>query len=307
MSIRNIKKPWDITAKDYSKFWDTTAKDYSKLIVPNRPSLDDCENYGLLIAKVLKNRKRPRIMVMGSTPELRSILLTYTMFNQAQVYCVDINPIMYWAMTDFIIKANLKEKFIKKSWLKTGFRSKFFDLILGDEVICNIPINQHLSLFKEVHRILKPNGFWITRHNFYLRRSSKKEIERTILDLVKKIKKGQYSFQRALNTLHPLVFYYLVSLSPEHKGCLDDELRALKSVYRKSKNKVHKQVIKKLISLTKKNFGERKDYYWYTLSKKQSEAELRKFFIIKKVLYSNDYITAKFSPIYLLKKKIIKK
>ncbi|MDD5625948.1 MAG: class I SAM-dependent methyltransferase [Patescibacteria group bacterium] len=286
--------------KEIIKTWEAVAQDYAKLVVPNRPSFDDCKNYGLLIAQILKNKRQPKIMVMGSTPELRSILLTYTIFQKAQVYCLDINPTMYRAMTNFVIKSELKEKYVQKSWLNTGFKDNFFDLVVGDEVICNLPAKEHSKLFKEIGRILKPSGFWITRHNLYLKKESKEEAKKIILDLVKKIESGEYSFQQAINIFHPRLWYYTVSLSPEHKASIGDALKILKEI---SKKLPQKNILKKLIILIENNFSKFMNYSWSGLSQKESEQELENYFSIKKRVVSKDYITAKFSPIYLLKVK----
>jgi len=41
------------------KIWQQMSRDYCKLVVPNRPSHDDCQNYGLLINQALKTKRNP--------------------------------------------------------------------------------------------------------------------------------------------------------------------------------------------------------------------------------------------------------
>ena len=284
-----------------TQIWQQFSQDYCKMVIPNRPSPEDCQNYSLLINQVLKNKKRVRILVMGSTPELRSLLFTYTCLQKARVYCLDFSENMYRAMTDFIAKTDLKEKFIKGNWLKTGIKDDFFDLVVGDEVICNVPVKGHAKLFQEVKRILKKDGFWITRHNFYLPNEIKPE--QIILKTVKDIVQGKYGFQTAINYLYILLFYNMVQKNKQRRVNMAEETREMEKAYKKLKDGLDKKALKALIKHFKENWRSIFDYYWYVLSKKDSERELKPFFEIKKILYARDYITAKNSPICLLKVK----
>jgi len=285
-----------------AKVWQQFSRDYCRLVIPNRPSHDDCQNYGLLINQALKNKKKPKIMVMGSTPELRSLLFVYTCLYNAQVYCVDFSENMHRAMIDFIGKTPLKEKFIKANWLETGFKDNFFDLVVGDEVICNIPIKDHSKLFQEVKRILKKDCFWVTRHNIYLPNASKPRS--IVLKIVRDIAQGRYGLQTAINYLFILLFYNLVQKDKYHKLNQNLELKEIKKVYQGlSSKKFEKEILKQIIHYWEDNWKAISAYYWHVLSKKNSEEELREFFAIKKILYAHDYITAKNSPIYLLKSK----
>lgn len=282
-----------------TQIWQQVSQDYCKLVIPNRPSPEDCQNYGLLINQVLKNKKKPKILIMGSTPELRSLLFTYTRLQKAHVYCLDFSKNMYRAMTDFITKTDLKEKFIKGNWLKTGIKDNFFDLIVGDEVICNVPAKDHVKLFQEVRRILKKDGSWITRHNFYL--PNKIKPETIILKAVKDIVQGKYSFQTAINYLYILLFYNLAQKNRQHRINMAEVTMEMKKAYKNLKDGLDKRALKALIRHFKENWRFVFDYYWYVLSKKDSEKELREFFVVKRILYARDYITTKNSPVYLLK------
>ena len=286
--------------------WKNISKDYSKLLIPNRPSQDDCHNYGLLINKVLKNKNKPKIMIMGSTPELRRILYTYEFLQKVEVFCLDVNELMYKAMANFIMKANFNERFLKRSWLDTKLKDKTFDLIVGDEVICNIDKKEHNNFFKEVCRILKDNGAWITRHNFYTEQVKKTNVKKILLNLAEKINKGEYCFQQADNILYNNIFYYESSVNQDSNTTIN-HLKIIKREYKQSfENHKLNKIIKKLIGIYENKFVSMcGDYKWHVLSEKESECELSDYFIIKKKVYSMDYPSVKYSPIYLLKKKKI--
>lgn len=284
--------------------WEIISKNYSKLLIPNRPSYDDCQIYGKLTRESLRNKKQPKIMVMGSTPELRRILYTAEFLQKAEVFCVDINQSMYRAMGNFLIKGNFNERFVNRSWLDTKFKEKTFDLVLGDEVICNISPNLHECLFKEISRIIKDDGAWITRHNFYTKDIKTANVSKILAKISEKIGKGEYDFQLAINLLYARIFYY--SGWKNHKNnSMAGHLQLMKSEFNKNLNK-HKyaKIIKELINLYEKSFLRLSgDYKWHVLSEEKSEEELKEYFIVGNKVYANDYLTIKNSPIYLLKKK----
>jgi len=284
-----------------TKIWQKITRDYCKFVIPDRPSLDDTRNYARVINQVLKDKKESKVLVMGSTPEIRRFLFTYTCLFKAHVYCIDFSPDMYKSMTNFINKSELKEKYINASWLKTGFKDNFFDLVVGDEVICNIEIKKHNKLFQEISRILKKNGYWVTRHNVYF--PNKIKPKTIILNIVKDLKEKKYSFQEAIHYLYITLFYTLVQTNKQHRLSQAEQMKEMKKVYKALSNNSNKRVLKELMKHFQENWQPFYNYYWYVLSKKDSEKELREFFTIKKTLIPRDYITAKNSPIYLLKNK----
>ena len=288
------------------KSWNKISKDFCQLLVPNRPSQDDCKNYGLLVAEVLKNKKQPKIMLMGSTSELRRILYTYEYLQNAEVSCVDINPTMYRAMTDFIVKGkHYKEKYYKYSWLKTKFPDRYFDLVMGDEVICQIEPQKHHDLLREVSRVLKNHGTWITRIDHYISETLEKlNVKNILLNLAEKINRGEYDFQKAMNLLFIWMFYCEGSVNYSETSTIG-HLRIIKKGYNQNlKNHKYNKIIKELIDLYEDNFVPMAgDYNWYVLSERESKQELKDFFEIKKKIYSSDHPATRYSPIYLLKKK----
>ncbi|MDD4531518.1 MAG: methyltransferase domain-containing protein [Candidatus Pacebacteria bacterium] len=296
MAAKKKKHAWE---------WQNIAKNYCQLIIPNRPSLGDCENYGILIKKSLKRKKNPKIMVMGSTPELRAILLQYEILNGAETYCVDLNPGMYQAMTDFLARSGkYKEKYVKASWLKTGLPSNYFDLVVGDEVICNLITDMHNDLFEEISRVLKKGGAWITRLDSYLPKNKNDRVDKILIDLAKNINQGKYSLQYAVNILYIKMFYCATANTGNPKNSMSGHYVAAKEEYERTLKK-HKlsKTISALLDLYKESFVKLGgDYCWYLISEKSGEKELENYFRIREKLYADDYATAENSPIYYLEK-----
>lgn len=292
------------------KAWDKIADNYSIIIPPGRPSQDDCRIYGMLIKEALKGRKRPKIMLMGATPELRRVLYTFQLLQKADVLCLDINLHIYKAMGKSIMKfSKPREKFLKRSWLSTNFKSKSLDLVVGDEVICNVRSKKHEDLFKEVSRILKDDGFWITKHDIYTKKTEKKNARKILEEITKKILSGEYDFQYAANALMQQLFFYSGwKAGADHT--LENHYRIMKKEYRlKSKSRNKKDLItKELVDIYKRNIVVMgSGHTWCMLSQKRSEEELKKYFTIKKKILARDYPDPNCSPIYLLKKKLIDK
>lgn len=284
--------------------WEKVAVEYAKILVPNRPSPDDCKNYGILIAKFLKNRKNPKIMVMGATPELRRILYTYEFLQKADVFCVDINPTMYRAMANFLARGrHACEKYVRASWLQTRFPDQYFDLVVGDEVICNVDLKLHKKLFQEINRVLKKDGAWITRHNVYLAKNKKSNAAKTLIELVAKIVSGEYDFQLAMNILS-LEILYFGSATKMLDNTMAHHLKIMRKEYNQNlRNHQCASVIVELLNFFEDNFVPMAgDYQWFILSEKASEQELEKFFTIENKIYSSDHPFVKNGPIYALRK-----
>src|SRR6185369_7366534 len=91
--------------------------------------------------------------------ELRDILFKLGY----QAYSIDINMDMFLAMQGLLKNASSSETIIKSDWLNNPLRDKYFDVVLGDAVLPNIPWKERNHLLKEVRRVLKPNGVYLTR------------------------------------------------------------------------------------------------------------------------------------------------
>ena len=288
--------------------WEKISKDYAKIIVPNRPSPDDCSLYGKLINRSLRNKTVPKILVLGSTPELRRILYTSEFTKNAKVFCIDINSAMYSGMENFIMNSShFNEKFIMGNWLDTKFKTDYFDLVVGDEIICNIPYDLHAILFNEIKRILKYNGNFITRHNFYIDADKRNSVKKILFELAQKIFTGEYDFQYAANLLYVKLFYLSGWKFPDNNSMQNHSKLAGKEFKSFKDHKLNK-IIKELISIYDNNFAKMAgNYKWYLLSEKDSEKELKDHFTINSKVYAGDYFSVKNSPIYSLKKLYGKK
>ncbi|MFA7209238.1 MAG: class I SAM-dependent methyltransferase [Parcubacteria group bacterium] len=131
------------------------AKDWKNYAAPVRPGLE-MAIYEKIIRKVLAGNKKPRILILGSTPEFRDLLLKH----KITPICCDVNSEVYEALR-ILMKRDGKELFIESDWLELD-DARGFDLIMGHNVINMIPINKQSFFVKNIADNLKPGGIFAT-------------------------------------------------------------------------------------------------------------------------------------------------
>lgn len=285
--------------------WEAISKVYNRLTPPDRPSLEVVRNTGKLIAKYFKNRKHPlNILVMGSTTETRRILYNYEFLYGDKITCIDANPDMYRATSELLVReGTTKEKFVSGSWLDTKLSSNSFDFVFGDEVICNIPLDLHDKLFTEISRVMKKDGLWITRHNFWQEKTQRK-VATILTDLAKQIIEDGVAFQEIINILFIEMFYHKSVVSHNSVKKHLEVIKKEVGVGYKNINEKYRDVVKKIVKLYESGLAPvMGDYKWYMLDKKESDKEIIQYFKILDVVIAKDFPTEKNSPIYVLKKK----
>lgn len=289
--FNNHQKKW---AK-FSDLWNNFTK-------PGRPSKDDVKNYNYLVSKSLSaDIKNPSIVVLGSTPEIRDMLFKY---KKAKVFCAEMTKDMYKAMTNLIRNKNRNEKFINVNWvsLSKKIKSDSVDIVIGDYVTGNVGGLEN-KFFEEINKILKTGGCFITRQQLGGSRIRKiKDLFIELKRLARKVEQEKLTIKEASCYFSNNIILSTWHLNKKNKISLQyikDDLRKLEEKIANSNNKIWI----KMFSIYKNSYGTVEDKYWYDLPKKQIEKKMKNYFLIKDILYSNDYEIAKLSPIYCLKKK----
>jgi len=143
---RKIQRPW----QDLVNNWDILAS-------PGRPSVWEIKLYEQWAKPHL--RKGANVLLLGSTPELRDMLAKH----DCKVVVVDNNLSMIEGMVKYVKRKPKNEIWVKTDWLKAPLKEKYFDLVLGDFVLSNLPYTAHDQFLKRIKNWLKPNGSFITR------------------------------------------------------------------------------------------------------------------------------------------------
>jgi len=142
--------PWKLFAARWEKY----------CTPPGSPSKQAMSLYRQFAKKSFVGLKRkPRILVLGSTPEIRDVLTGL----KVEVSIIDINIEMIMAMTELMKKKNPNEIIVKGNWVNMPFDSNYYDAVLGDLVFTNVPRLLQTKFLREVKRVLKPKGYFIHR------------------------------------------------------------------------------------------------------------------------------------------------
>ncbi|MFA7209203.1 MAG: class I SAM-dependent methyltransferase [Parcubacteria group bacterium] len=155
-----------MTVKNYpikndTDWWPKLAIKWKGITDPVRPSEDNLGVYDKLLRTSLKGIKKPRILVLGSTPEMRDLAHRY----DAEVTIVDINIEMMLAMSELMEhKSDIeKEIWVKSGWDNVPLAGNYFDAILGDAVSSNMPWEKSKLWMAHMAELLKKGGVFIER------------------------------------------------------------------------------------------------------------------------------------------------
>jgi SAM-dependent methyltransferase len=145
-----------------SNSWKKFLNNWQKMTSPGRPTFQEINIYKELGQSFLK-KTGTRVLLLGSTPELRDMLSKY---KNISLTIIDINLEMIEVMSQLMKDktASLKETWVKASWLNAPLPSHYFDLIYGDFVLSNVDFKYKNIFLKNIKNWLKPSGCFITRN-----------------------------------------------------------------------------------------------------------------------------------------------
>jgi len=248
--------------------WKIFASTWRKITSPGRPTKGEIEIYRKFLQPVLK-RKSAQILILGATPELRDLLAPY---KNIQVVLVDINLEMILAMIKFMKNKNPNEIWIKADWIKAPLQENYFDAVLGDFVLQNLPANLQSQLLFKIKKILKPHGFFITRHHCYYQ-GYRQSIN---LEELFKIFSGWPANLKTANAFWEIgVFCMSRTRSGEHR--VIDFWNKIKKYYRGNERYYHPNShIKKILEVGHQLLP--LDKKWFNLTEKDFEKFLGKYF-----------------------------
>lgn len=262
--------------------------------VPSRISSQEIQRYREWLNTINKDRKPLRGLVLGATPELRDALsdLGYVL------YSIDINLDMFLAMDELLNNKNPNEVLIKANWLDNPLADNYFDVILGDAVLPNIPWEERLHLLLEVKRLLKPNGVFLTRA---FCAPDKKHFSTTEDILEHFLKKDQLVIQSALEMVLEL---QLLTYDPkDHLGSFAKAKDILNDYHRRKGDKFENKKLQEIHDIVWEfwcnKFVNKVFVYAY---REEEEEEYKKCFKIVDVFEANDHDYSKITPMYFLKK-----
>lgn len=272
------KLPWD---KQLALQW-------GKYDYPVRPGIE-LEIYERAVRHIKKSVINPRVLILGSTPEFRDLLIKY----KITPFCCDINPEVYKALR-LLMKRKDKEIFIESDWRKYRSKEKF-DLVIGHDVFNMLPPRSTNILAQNIAKNLKPRGRFI--HSVLLKTAAKPKINpaqgfvnyRSFPQVIKR----KVSFFTAVYS-HLIVYLCQQNLNYYTQN---DVLMLVEELYKKGL--VTSSEIKKLKDIIKPS-----NIHVYPEAKEEFEQTIKKHFVIKGInFFSSKLLHFQSWPVYELVKK----
>ncbi|MDD4902056.1 MAG: class I SAM-dependent methyltransferase [Patescibacteria group bacterium] len=289
----------DSKFKKHREKWQTMSKLWRLLSSPGRPSREDLKNYDKFLKIALQGKKNAVIVVYGSTPEIRDLLSRYSQKQGAKVSCLEMTKDMFIAMTSMVKKKNNREKFVEGNWIVAAkvIKPGSVDVCIGDYLLGNIGGHES-EFFSQAKKILKSDGYFITRNLTRAEKQASRGPEKELKKQAKRVAQGKLSVRVAAGFFANNLLLNS-SLTNEKATLLiyDQEIRALQDKI-SSLSKTEQKVFRYFC----KSWWMVKEKFWTYLAQKKGERMMKKYFKIRKILYSSDYDFAEHSPFYLLSK-----
>ncbi|MFC1754805.1 hypothetical protein ACFL96_15665, partial [Thermoproteota archaeon] len=144
--------------KKYHEPWKKFAEKYLYVEAPTCPSKFEINLIESKLKKILKNNKRPSVLILGCTFSYRKLLAKYKL----AVDLADLNRIMFKVNSEKVKNMKTKERFFEKNWIAMDLKKKY-DLILGDFVVNNIHAKYKKKFYDNIKKHMKDDGLFITR------------------------------------------------------------------------------------------------------------------------------------------------
>ena len=150
-------------------YWDNQIYFWGNHPVPIRPSTDEISEYRRALFECLRSvttSSPPKILILGSTPEIRDLVAQLAP-REAEIYLADISYRMPGGMlklTHFVDP--LRERWIRCDWLELPFSESFFDVVIGDLLLQQLPPLKEILFLEKMALMLKKEGMFISRFHF---------------------------------------------------------------------------------------------------------------------------------------------
>jgi len=270
----------------YKPYWDKTLDVRTAVGPPARPSKTEVKIFESLLFKIVK-KKQAKVLVLGSTPELRDLALKY----KCEVTSADISLEALIKLRSLMKQNWENEILVRDNWLHMPLKHSHYDIILGDLILENLYLHDWNKFLMKSREILNKNGYFILREPFLPPIS---EMRSKIYSVIEGCRN-----QREHPTALFIAFLYLTYNYSEN-SINARQARHLLKLY--LKNNIRTAGMRRLTKnlLIWQRWGGKK---WFILPQKMLEQKLSKYFIIKGRYFGRDHFFSKYFPIYLLKVK----
>jgi hypothetical protein len=242
---------------------------------PARPSAGEVEIYRSFM------REPRRTLLLGSTPEIRSLAQRYG----HRLTVVDKDAAVYRALAQLTSPAG-EATFIEADWLEMTLDARF-ELAIGDGAINMIPPSTHARFLERVATYLEPGGTLLLRA--YIldepRFSTPEQVFERFRDggadiyTATKIHLSHLWIDRATRAMSNVVFWRNLRELHRQGVITDDEIRALGRILEDDALSV------------------------YFVARDQLEAQAAPYFTLEEVRSGGDYEASELKPIFCFRRK----
>ncbi|MCX6802294.1 MAG: class I SAM-dependent methyltransferase [Candidatus Diapherotrites archaeon] len=278
-----------------SVVWKQIADQWSVCFTPpSRISPGEVEQYREWLKELNPARKPLKALVLGATPELRDALCE----AGYKTTIIDINLEMILAMNSLLKSKNPGEIIVRANWLDNPLQSGYFDVVLGDAVLPNIPFTEREKLLSEASRLLKPGGVFLTRAFNVPRKNTFKNMD----ELLAHFSAKEPTYRTSLELV--LELQILAYDQKDHLGSFLKAKQLLEKIHAEKGFDSGSEKLDKTLGMVWdfwcNKFVGKVFIYVY---RDEEEKEYKKFFEIKESFESKDNEYSKITPMYVLKKK----
>ncbi|MBI2971052.1 MAG: class I SAM-dependent methyltransferase [Candidatus Aenigmarchaeota archaeon] len=253
------------------------AKEWRRYRPPSRPSLTEVRCY----EHWFRRCKGKRVLILGSTPELRDLAAKYRM----ETTVCDWSEGVFSALKILMKHKDARETFVKQDWRTMQFQNQF-DLIVGDCATTVVPFADLDAVLRNIAQGLDPGGVAVQR--IWTRYKDQQYTPKSIASAF--ATKGRAHWYTRM--LFPVFLYYY---SAEKESLSGQEL--YEKLRKDLENGTMPEKLVRLFSLVKNHKTQNN-----VLLRKDLEALLGKYFIILERMHGRDNFWTN-APIYVLKKK----
>ena len=145
---------------EFAEPWQKIAQDWKNMDVPNIPSKDEQEIYEKYIKKIKARNKDAQALVFGATVEIRDLLCK----NKIKTVVCDLSLEMILALTSLCqYKVAENEVWVRGGWLSVPLTDNYFDLILADGSINQLPGKLYDAFLETAKLLLAKDGLFVQR------------------------------------------------------------------------------------------------------------------------------------------------
>lgn len=282
-----------LSRSEHILYWDDQLYAWSNHPAPIRPSANVIDLYRCFLKEVLKqdSQKSPKnILILGSTPELRDLVAEV---KNVSIYVADISFQMPAAMLRLTKHVDpLSENWIRCNWLELPFPEHFFDIVLGDLVLQQVPPESESALLEKVASLIKKEGAFISRLHFLSKDMQGVNLEHIIYNVLEK----KLSYMEKLSELKFRILWLFTDLENRklrRKAASEEYSNYL------SNNKIADPLLRHVERSL--HFYKNSSRDWAPPLEKDLDALLSKHFELSDKKTASDYKLALYYPLYTLK------